>query len=283
MERWNRETGETKDSKKPDNEIAEVIKHLNIINPDILGVCELGSKEDFEDFRAKLAKSGLKYKYFTRCFGPGYGKKAHSTRSLALLSKYKIVKTNNQMNLKYKIGNQVLPVQRGFLDATVMINKKMDIRLIGVHLKSKHNSKIADQELMRRNESQLLREHVDNIIKENPKSKLLIYGDFNFTKNEIPFKVIVGKDKKLKLYDIFLHDKNDVTWTHYWKRSDIYSRIDFVFVNKSLFKNVALDKSYLFYNEDYYLASDHRPLVVTIATNKLKSKKDSSTEKKSNK
>ena len=44
---------------KPESEIAALIAIIKDINPDILGVCEMGTPDRFEDFKKRLADAGL--------------------------------------------------------------------------------------------------------------------------------------------------------------------------------------------------------------------------------
>src|SRR5450755_2983628 len=48
-----------KDSPKPACEIAALVRIVKEINPDILGVCEMGPRDEFEDFKKRLADAGL--------------------------------------------------------------------------------------------------------------------------------------------------------------------------------------------------------------------------------
>ena len=59
-----REEGKTVSEPKPEKEIQALIRIIREINPDILGVCEMGSREDFEDFKKRLAQAGLGYTDF---------------------------------------------------------------------------------------------------------------------------------------------------------------------------------------------------------------------------
>ena len=46
---------------KSEKEIEALIRVIQDINPDILGVCEMGSPERFEDFKKRLNEAGLGY------------------------------------------------------------------------------------------------------------------------------------------------------------------------------------------------------------------------------
>jgi endonuclease/exonuclease/phosphatase family metal-dependent hydrolase len=118
---------------------------------------------------------------------------------------------------------------------------------------------------MRRNEAQLLRQHVDRIIAEKPETNLLLFGDFNDTRNEAPIKAIQGKfGTEGYLTDIQLKDKNGMRWTYYWSYADQYSRFDFIFLNKGLLPEVDQEKCYIHGAPDWFTASDHRPCVAKI-------------------
>ncbi len=58
------------------------------------------------------------------------------------------------------------------------------LRFIGVHLKSKLKDTAEDEEELRRNEAHLLRKHVDDVLDADAGANLVVYGDFNDTKNE---------------------------------------------------------------------------------------------------
>ena len=99
---------------------------------------------------------------------------------------------------------------------------------------------------MRRHEAVLLREHVENILESAPQTNLLLYGDFNDTKNEQPIKVIQGRfGDKNYLRDLWLQDADGYRFTYYWSFADSYDRIDFAFINDGLWPEVETKKSFL--------------------------------------
>ena len=244
---------------KPEAEIAAVVKFITTIKPDILGVCEIGTEEDVKDLQSRLRAAGIDLPNFEAARG------GDATRQLGLLSRFPIVARNSQRELKYVIGEQVFPVQRGFLDATVELRKGLELRCIGVHLKSKREIPEADQKLMRRNEAHLLRKHTEAILKQNPETKLMLYGDFNEDKAEPSIVEIEGvSGMELSMNRINLKDSRGETWTHYWEFQDVYSRLDYFFVSRPLQSYVDKRASYIFDPPDFYDGSDHRPLVLKI-------------------
>ena len=247
-----------KSAPKPEKEKTALFHIIKEINPDILGVCELGPKDQFEDFKKRLEAAGLGYKDFE------YVEGSDPTRHLAIASRYPIIERHSVTNASYKLNGVDEKVKRGFLDVTVQITPDYKLRLVGCHLKSKL-AVPEGEALVRRNEAHLLRQHINEILKADPLTNLLVYGDFNDTKNEPPIHEIMGpRNAPDHLYDIWLKDDRGEYWTHFWKYADLYSRIDFIFVNKALMPEVVFDKSRVYRGSDWNDASDHCPVITTI-------------------
>ncbi len=244
---------------KPDAEIAAVIRNLNAIQPDILGVCEIGADEDLQDLQARLLAAGLDLPHVATAHG------GDPARRLALLSRFPITARDSQESLTYQIGRNIFPVARGFLDATVELRPGWTLRCVGVHLKSKREVPEADQALMRRNEARLLRRHLERILSADPGTRLLCYGDFNEHAHEAPIVDIEGvPGMELSMRDVRLRDQHGLTWTHYWEFADVYSRFDYFFVSRALQSHVNRRASFIFDSKDFAAASDHRPIVLKI-------------------
>ncbi len=251
---------------KPEKEKVAVIATIKAIQPDILGLSEVGGPEDLKEIQARLKASGLDLPYFESVKG------ADETRMLGLLSRFPIVARNPQSHLTYRIGETVVPFQRGILDVTIQIQSDFAVRALGVHLKSKREIEGADQALMRRNEAFLLRKHIDSIFKEDPKVKLLAYGDFNEHAHEPPIEEIKGSRSIPETYmnDVQLRDLNGEVWTHFWDTADSYSRLDYFFVSPELRNHTDFRASYIYTNRDFHEASDHRPIVLGIRLKSFK-------------
>ncbi len=114
---------------KPLDERKRVVEILADIHPDVLGVCEVGSDVDVADLQKRLKAAGVDLPHIERAHG------GDPTRTLALLSRFPISARNSQTDLKYQIGDQTLPMQRGILDATVQFQPDLQVRFLGVHLK----------------------------------------------------------------------------------------------------------------------------------------------------
>jgi endonuclease/exonuclease/phosphatase family metal-dependent hydrolase len=119
--------------------------------------------------------------------------------------------------------------------------------------------------LIRRHEAAKLRAHLDAILEAEPKTNLLCYGDFNDTKNEPMFQEIAGaKGSSGYMADLWARDSVGDRWTHYWRTADQYSRFDYIFVSKGAWPEVRRDSSTVYRGPNWFEASDHRPVYVTI-------------------
>lgn len=270
MDRFDQETKQMLTSApKPEEEKKRVVEILAAIKPQVLGICEIGTAEDLADLQSRLKKAGLDLPHTEMAHG------GDDTRRLALLSALPIVSRNSQTSLTYELSGQTLPFQRGILDATVKLTGTMQVRFLGVHLKSKREIEEADQAQMRRHEARLLRKHMDAIFAADMKTRLLAYGDFNEHRNEPAIDTIMGdRQSDTGMLDVFLRDKQGEVWTHFWDSADTYSRLDYLFASRLLRPHLDYRRSFIYSSRDFDKASDHRPIVTTIRIEPFVSKQD---------
>lgn len=258
MDRFNgREV--VKSSPKPEAEKARVIETLCAIQPDILGVCEIGSETDLLELQARLKAEGINLPHHEVAHG------GDEYRRQGLLSRHPIVSRQSQTDLHYELGEALMPFQRGILDVGVELPDKSVLRCLGVHLKSKREVPEGDQALMRRNEARLLRKHIDTILEANPSRQIVVYGDFNEHRNEPPIRDIIGsRASPGHMADALIRDLDGEVWTHFWDAADSYSRFDYFFLSRSLLPRIDWKKSFIYKRRDFDEASDHRPIVLSI-------------------
>ena len=255
--------GERRDRRKPSREVEALIQIIVEARPDVLGICEIGTREDLAELQGKLAEAGLPLEHSE------YAEGADDTRRLALLSHHPIVATNSQGadgSLTYNSVDadnrpKEFSMQRGILDATVGIGSHR-VRFLGVHLKSKREIPEGHQDLMRRHEAYLLRKHADHIIKEDPQVLLCVYGDLNDTRRESPVLSIQGPTQSTRYLEPLHHtDSRGQVWTHYWEYQQVYSRFDYVLASRSLRPLFNQKESYIIDDPGWATASDHRALL----------------------
>ncbi len=245
---------------KPAREQQAILSILTQIRPDILGVCEMGSPADLAYFQAALKTAGLDLPHAEHVQGDD------PDRHLALLSRFPITARQPVTHLRYLLDDQEFPVQRGFLDVSIAVTPAYTLRLVGTHLKSRRDIPEGDQALMRRNEAHLLRQHLDAILTASPETNLLVYGDFNDTRDQPGVKAIKGlQGGTATLTEITTEDDSGERWTYYYPEADEYSRIDFLLASPALLPEVGADLSFLYSGKDWIQASDHRPVTTAIS------------------
>ena len=251
------------DATKPEEEIAAVIEVIKEIDPDILGIMEMGDETALEDCQRRLKASGLDYPNREWVRG------ADADRHLALLSRFPIVGRNSRDDVTFEMNGSRVRVGRGILDVTVKLSEDYSLRLVGAHLKSRREIPEFDQEVMRAKEARCLREHLNAVLKANPVENLLLFGDLNDTKNEYPVKELTGQLKDpFRMKDLSLADRSGYRWTHYWSAADIYSRIDYMLVSRSLWPDINMRRSGISSSKIWQKASDHRAIFSTITVPK---------------
>lgn len=252
-----REVGETGlvNAPKPTDEKQAVIRLIVSAAPDVIGLCEIGEAADLREIQSLLKANGidLPHQHYTGGSDP--------VRRLGLLSRFPITATAKPAETDFRLHGRTFSINRGILDATISVHGK-PFRFIGVHLKSKRTTDEVDQEEMRVHEARLLRRHVDAVLKKNPKTRLVVYGDFNDTRPSSTLKTIIGRKHDAGyLTALSLKDSRGHAWTHHWASHDVYSRIDFITVSQSLRRSVDYENSYLIDAPEWQIASDHRALV----------------------
>jgi len=251
---------DAKGATKPAAEKRAVIQLLTRQVPDVLGICEIGTRDDLAELQAALQTSGveLPHSYYT---GGG-----DELRHLGLLSRFPITSTLTPppAELDYKLNGAAYTMSRGILDATIQANGK-PYRLLGVHLKSKREVADGDQDAIRLCEARVLRHHVDTILTADAGTRLIVYGDFNDTRGSAALKIITGNSGDATgLTSIPVHDTQGERWTQFWALQDIYSRFDFITVSQSLKHEVDATGSRIIDDPEWAAASDHRALLAVF-------------------
>lgn len=235
--------------------VAEVVAE---VKPDVLGVCEVGSLEALEDLRERLQKRGLLMPYFEYVDGPD------PERHVALLSRFPIVRRQSLTRIPFELNGSPEIVRRGFLDVTVQVDPRFPLRLIGVHLKSKLPS-LSDENLVRRMEALCLRTLVDRVLGETPSMHLIVYGDFNDTKEEASIRGVLGARNGLNnLSALPAQDPSGDRWTYYRFFTDVYARIDYLMTNRALHSAFISGSARVSNSPHWRKASDHRMIYASF-------------------
>ena len=228
------------------------------VAPDILGVCEMGEEAALADLEHRLKEQGLRLPYCEYVPGPD------PDRHLALLSRFPIVRRKSLPKVPFQLNGRPELVRRGFLDVSIQVNSGYTLRLVGVHLKSKLPSP-AGEDLIRRCEADQLRLLVESILSEDPRANLLVYGDLNDTREQPAVRQALGPwGGAFSLQDLAAEDPQGQRWTHYRQFTGVYSRIDYLLINRALRPEVT-GSARISGAPEWKRASDHRLIYARIS------------------
>lgn len=230
-----------------------VIHILVTAAPDVIGLCEIGSREDVVEIQLMLKAKGMDFPHIHYTGG------TDPIRHLALLSRFPIVTTETP-DPRITGTNHTMP--RGILDATARIGGR-DIRFLGLHLKSKRTVPEYDEAVLRIEEAGYVRKYIDTILEKDHNALLLAYGDLNDTTGSLSTRTICGTyHTPGYMNPIHTNDSRRESWTHHYAVEDSYTRIDFVTVSQAMKSHVKRDGSRVIDDPLSETASDHRAVVV---------------------
>ena len=244
---------------KPEKEKAALRQVIAGIAPDILAVQEMGGPAFLAEFQAELRQAGQNFAFTALLEGPD------PDRHVAVLSKvpFKQVRRHTQVATSY-LG-QMSAVKRGVLEV-IFASKAGDVSLFIVHLKSRRTERADDPESagQRAAEAAAVRELVLARFPNPAKARYIICGDWNDTRNSRAIRTL-SRRGALRLGGIVpAVDPSGETWTHFYRREDIYSRIDYFLVSP-LIKPLVLERNARIWDgAGARDASDHRAVYLQL-------------------
>ncbi|MFQ3578250.1 MAG: endonuclease/exonuclease/phosphatase family protein [Verrucomicrobiia bacterium] len=259
---------ERKTAPDPETHREAVARMILLGQPDLLAVGEIGDDDDLRDLQDRLSKAGLSFPHTTRL------EAAEGGRHLAFLSRWPVLSHGSTNDVLLDPSQSRLRMRRGILDVTVGLETakaKGSLRIVAVHLKSRRPVP-QDEAVLRRLEAGALRKHLDAIASADSEAPLLVCGDFNATRDSEEMREVMGvRGGKGYLHEVKLEDDRGLRWTYFHAESDTYERIDFMLVNKAARRMIAPERSTVLWDPDWFTASDHRPLVITLRLAPLQS------------
>jgi len=241
---------------KPEEEQTAIISVIRDANPDILAVQEIGGPHVFDAFREKLAEAGLHYDFAELM------QRDDAELNIALFSRYPITATVFHLDDEYGMGDERVPVARGFLEADISINPNYQFRLLIAHLKSKAYHPLGQTE-MRRNEARLLSNHIRRSLDEQPRLNLLVVGNMNDHAATAPLRWLTGPNET-HLVDLRLSDEYGEIWTWFDAEHEQYLRYDYMLASRHMIPEWVAEKSRVIRHPKGALASDRRALLAVF-------------------
>lgn len=243
---------------KPEREKSAAVSIIAARRPAVVGVVEIGSREALEDLRARLREAGLDYPHAEWHEG------LDPDRRVALLSRFPIVSRDSRGSVPFDLAGQPQGIQRGILDVTIEPAPGYRLRLLGLHLKSRRPEPGVDQAALRAKEAWFVHQYIAGILADAPKTRLLLFGDLNDTKDQYPVRQILGAGTLARLADVAVTDSRGERWTHYFKAADEYARVDYFLASAALSPEIDRRRSGIDDSPEWSVASDHRAIFLTI-------------------
>ena len=157
-------------------------------NADVLLIQEIGSEKALKHFQAGLSQKGLHYPHYILARLPD------ASIHLGLLSRLPPLRSQHHTNAFVLYGKAFRP-SRGFLEVDFQVSKNRQIKIWGIHLKSKRPDLRADSWDLRTREAGLLRSLVNQTLKEQPDQWMAVLGDFNDDPRSHTLEILRGKGR----------------------------------------------------------------------------------------
>ncbi len=237
---------------KPDAERNAVITIIRDASPDVLAIQEIGGPVVFEGFKRALASEGISYAF------EAYLQREQSEMNLAVLSRYPIIATHQHVDDMFSVGDEQIPVKRGFLEVDIAVHPGYQFRMLVAQLKSKEYHPLGQTE-MRRSEARLLNNHVRRALSRNPRMNLLVVGDMNDHVRSAPLRTLMGNQQEF-LNDLRPTDAYGEIWTAFEEVTETYHRYDYILVSPYMLPEYVAEKSNVIRHPLNKASSARRPL-----------------------
>jgi endonuclease/exonuclease/phosphatase family metal-dependent hydrolase len=244
---------------KPEEEKTALRAVIRTLDADILILQEMGPAPYLAELQRDLRRAGLDYPVADLLEG------ADPERHLALLSRRPIEALTKHSDLSFQYFGTTQLSKRGMLEVRLKLGKSV-VTLFGLHLKSRYTDRPDDPNstLRRSAEAVAARERVLRRMVEPREALYLVLGDFNDVPRSRPLRALCGKGKRVLAEPLAAADSRGESWTHFYKKEDSYSRVDYILASPALVPSIAGGRAEILDTPEVAKASDHRPLKVVL-------------------
>ena len=244
---------------KPEKEKAALRQVIARLAPDILAVTEMGPQPYLDDFQRELRQAGQDFPHAVLLSA------ADADRHVAVLSKVPFKEVRRQAEVATTYLKQKDVVKRGVLEV-VFATAEGDFSVFVIHLKSKRTERPDDPEsgLQRAAEAEAVRDLVLSRYPDPTKGMFLVCGDWNDTRSTRPVRALQKRGDLVVGELLPATDSRGEVWTHFFRREDTYSRIDYLLASPALKPFVTGGRATIGDGPGTGDASDHRPVLVTL-------------------
>jgi len=244
---------------KPEREKTALRQVMREINADLWALQEMGGEDFLRELQRDLRHAGLDYPEAVVLAA------ADADRQVAVLSRLPLTRIvrHTDLDFKYFEGRQV--VKRGMLE--VAFDSPLgEITVFVVHLKSRWTERSDDPQaaLRRGREATAARDRILERFPEPTTAHFMVAGDFNAGPLHRPLRAFTAINDRPISRAVSAQDSRGETWTHFYRRNDEYSRVDFLMVSRPLESRVIGGSARIPDSPPVLQASDHRPVVMTL-------------------
>lgn len=248
---------------KPEEAKTALRTVIRAMNADVIALQEIGSRPYLEELRRDLASEGCAYPYAE------WLEAADAERHVAVLSRRPFKSVKGHTDLTFSYFGATERVKRGLLEVRFE-TEGGELTLFVVHLKSRFTDRADDPQSARRRagEAEAVRDRVLGIFSKPQETRFLIAGDCNDGPGSRPLRALSARGKTTIGEILLAADSRGETWTHFFRKEDSYSRVDYVLVSTALKPAVTAGAASIFDGMDTRGASDHRPVLVRLELRK---------------
>lgn len=260
----------TRPAKSPEGK-AKIRDSLRAIRADVVALQEVGGLDAFLTLRRALQADGLDYPHWE--WVPGFD----TNIQVAVLSRFPIAARRSHTNDTFLLFGRRFRVSRGILEVDLQVAPRYRVTLFTAHLKSRRVVPEADEAELREQEALILRQKIDERLRDQPDANIIVLGDFNDTRDSRSTRALMGRGRSA-LMDTRPAERNGddqpnpnprfeprtITWTHFYGKEDTYSRIDYILLSRGLAREWIPKETYVLAIANWGVASDHRPLVAAF-------------------
>lgn len=245
------------DYPKPEQDKLALRTVIKSMNADVLVLQEVGGTGYLKELQLDLKTEGVDYPYGHVLEG------ADPERCVGVLSRVPFAAVVDHTDLAHVYFGETVLVKRGLLEVS-FDREGGRLALFVVHLKSRLTNRKDDYQsvLQRNGEAVAVRDRVLERYPNPAQQSFMVLGDFNDLRPNRPLRAILDRGKTRICEWLPAADSRGETWTYYYARNEVYSRVDHILVSPAA--QALVQKSWIVDTPETSEASDHRPLVVEL-------------------
>ena len=236
--------------------LRKVIRHMDA---DVLAIQEMGALPYLKELQRDLVLEGCPYPHMELL------ESDDKERHVAVLSRRPFKKVIRHTDLAFDYFGRTEPVKRGLLEV-VIDHAGRDVSIFGLHLKSRYTDRSDDpsSNLRRTSEALAIRQRILARYPKPEDALFLVVGDFNDVPRSKALMRLTRVGERAIAQMLPAEDTRGETWTHFYRKEDSYSRVDYILVSPGLAPQVLGGRARIVDVPEVSHASDHRPVIVQL-------------------